>query len=73
MSQFNLTPEEDVIVADALRAKATQYTAMFGSADAALEALIGKIEGQLSAPVVEAAPEPVIEAPKAKKAKALAE
>lgn len=47
MSQFTLTQEEDTLVIDALRAKATQYTAMFGSADAALETLIAKIEGQL--------------------------
>ena len=53
MSQLTLTPEEDAIVADALRAKATQYTAMFGSTDTALEALIAKVEGQLPAPVVE--------------------
>ena len=65
MSQFNLTPEEDAIVADALRAKAAAYTAMFGSVDAALEALIAKVEGQLPAPVVAApvaASEPVVEA-----------
>lgn len=64
MSQFTLTKEEDALVIDALRAKATQYTAMFGSADAALETLIAKIEGQLPAALV------VVEAPvKAKKAK----
>ena len=64
MSQFTLTAEEDAIILDALRSKATQYTAMFGSADAALEALIAKVEGQLPAPVVEvvvATPPDVIE------------
>ena len=81
MSQLTLTPQEDAIVADALRAKAAQYAAMFGSADAALEALIAKVEGQLpatpvavveevAAPVVE---EVVVEAPKAKKTKAVEE
>ena len=54
MSQLTLTPEEDAIVADALRTKAAQYAAMFGAADTALEALIAKVEGQLPAPVVEA-------------------
>ena len=59
MSQFNLTPEEDAIVADALRAKAAAYAAMFGSADAALEALIAKVEGQLpvAVPVAEDPPD----------------
>ena len=66
MSQLTLTPEEDAIVADALRTKAAQYAAMFGAADTALEALIAKVEGQLPAPVVEvvvATPEPVVETP----------
>jgi len=63
MSQLTLTPEEDAIVADALRAKAAAYSAMFGSADTALEALIDKVEGQLPTPVVEVAPEPVVETP----------
>ena len=77
MSQLTLTPEEDAIVADALRSKAASYAAMFGSADASLEALISKVEGQL--PVV-ANPEPVakviktveveqVPTPKSKKAK----
>jgi len=69
MSQLTLTPEEDAIVADALRAKATSYLAMYGVQDADLEALIAKVEGQL--PVYEApiedeapdedAPEPEVE------------
>ena len=80
MSQLTLTPQEDAIVADALRAKAAQYAAMFGSMDPSIEALIAKVEGQLPAPVavVEevAAPvveEVVVEAPKAKKTKAVEE
>ena len=60
MSQLTLTPEEDAIVADALRAKAAQYAAMYGSADAAVAALIAKVEGQLPAPVVVV---PVVETP----------
>jgi len=66
MSQLTLTPEEDAIVADALRAKAAAYSAMFGSTDTTLEALIAKVEGQLPAPVVEVAvvaSEPVVETP----------
>ncbi len=60
MSQFTLTQEEDALVVDALRAKAAQYTAMFGVTDPALEAVIAKIEGQLPAPVV-AEVAPVVE------------
>ena len=67
MSQFTLTQEEDALVVDALRAKAAQYTAMFGVADPALEAVIAKVESQLPQPevVVEAAPEveEVVEVP----------
>ena len=55
MSQFTLTQDEDGLVVDALRAKAAQYTAMFGVTDPALEAVIAKIEGQLPQP------EPVVE------------
>jgi len=82
MSQLTLTPQEDQIVLDALRAKGATYTAMFGSMDPSIEALIAKVEGQLpiatpvavveevAAPVVE---EVVVEAPKAKKTKAVEE
>jgi hypothetical protein len=63
MSQFTLTPEEDAIITDALRSKATQYTAMFGVTDPVLEALIVKLDSYNSAPVADE--EPV----KAKKAK----
>jgi hypothetical protein len=62
MSQFTLTPEEDAIITDALKAKATQYAAMFGVTDPSLEALIAKLEA--FNPVVESAPvaTPVVEA-----------
>jgi len=82
MSQFNLTHEEDQIVLDALRSKGAAYTAMFGSTEASIEALITKLESQLPAPVVvefapaETAvvePEMVVETPKAKKPKAVEE
>jgi hypothetical protein len=67
MSQFTLTPEEDAIITDALRAKATQYTAMFGVSDPALEALIAKLDSY-NPVVVEEAP-----AAKPKKVKAVQE
>ena len=82
MSQLTLIPQEDQIVLDALRSKGAAYTAMFGSMDPSIEALIAKVEGQLpvatpvavveevAAPVVE---EVVVEAPKAKKTKAVEE
>lgn len=83
MSQLTLTPEEDQLVLSALRGKATQYSAMFGSEDPAILDLIAKVEGQLPQPVVESAPEatPVVEpevvvdapVPKAKKTKVVAE
>ena len=50
MSQLNLTPEEDALVSDALRAKAAQYQAMFGVTDPAIAALLAKVEGQLPEP-----------------------
>ena len=61
MSQFTLTPEEDAIITDALRSKATQYTAMFGVSNPELEALIVKLDSYN--PVVESAPvaAPVVE------------
>jgi hypothetical protein len=66
MSQFTLTAEEDAIVLDALRSKANEYHTLYGALDPALEALVDKVVGQFSAPmVVEETP-----APKAKKAKA---
>jgi len=52
MSQFTLTAEEDALVITALHNKAAQYSAMFGTADPEMEALIAKVEGQLMAPEV---------------------
>ena len=72
MSQFTLTLEEDAIITDALKAKATQYAAMFGVADPALEALIAKLEGYNPEPVV-AEEAPVVEEKPAKAKKAKAE
>lgn len=54
MSTLNLTPEEDALVGSALRAKAAQYLAMFGSSDPAIDALLAKVESQLPAPAVTA-------------------
>ena len=51
MSQLNLTPEEDSMLLDALRAHAAQYQAMFGSEETAMVALIAKVESQLPQPV----------------------
>jgi len=81
MSQFNLTTEEDQLVLSGLRAKATQYAAMFGSEDQAILDLIAKVESQLITLVVESAPvempvvesEVVDETPKTKKTKAVEE
>ena len=67
MSQFTLTPEEDAIITDALKAKATQYAAMFGVTDPALEALIAKLEA--FNPEVPAVAEEAPVVTKAKKAK----
>ena len=46
MSQFNLTHEEDQTVLDALRSKGAAYTAMFGSTETSIEALIAKVESR---------------------------
>jgi hypothetical protein len=71
MSQFDLTPEENAMVVDAVRCKAAQYSAMYGVADPALEALVAKISPveapaeveQVPAAEVEQVPtEPVAEA-----------
>jgi len=62
MSQLTLTPEEDAIVADALRAKAASYLATYGVFDSDLEALIDKVEGQLPKATVIIA-EPVVKEP----------
>jgi hypothetical protein len=57
MSQFNLTHEEDITVLSALRSKAASYLATYGVFDSELEALIDKVEGQLSPAVVETPPD----------------
>jgi hypothetical protein len=69
MSQFTLTLEEDALITDALKAKATQYAAMFGVADPSLEALIAKLECYNPEVVAVEEEKPA----KAKKAKAAAE
>ena len=72
MSQLNLTPEEDQLVISALRGKATQYAAMFGSEDPAILELIAKVEDQqrVLAEAAEAARlAEEAAAPKAKKSK----
>jgi len=61
MSQLDLTPEEDQLVLSGLRAKATQYAAMFGSEDQAILDLIAKVEGQLPQPEPEDLNEPTDE------------
>jgi hypothetical protein len=63
MSQFDLTPEEDQLIIDALKAKGAQYAAMFGSSDPACDALIEKLSAQLPVDEVveEAAPAAVVE------------
>ena len=55
MSQLTLTPEEDALVGSALRAKSAQYLAMFGVTDPAIDALLAKVEGQLTPAVAEVA------------------
>jgi hypothetical protein len=72
MSQLTLTPEEDTLVLNAVRAKAAQFLSAYGVEDADLVGLLAKIESQLTpAPVVE--PEVVVEAPKTKRSKASVE
>ena len=76
MSQLTLTPEEDVLVLSAVRAKYAQVLSAYSFEDPALVTLLAKIEAQLTpAPVVEVVEESVVEepAPKAKKSKAAAE
>jgi hypothetical protein len=62
MSQYTLTPEEDQLVLDALQGSAARYAAMFGAIDPAMQALIAKVEGQLTQPVIEE-PKVVVETP----------
>jgi hypothetical protein len=66
MSQFTLTQEEDAIITDALRAKAAQYTAMFGVTDPALEALIAKLDNYNPETPAVVEQVPVVKAKKAK-------
>jgi hypothetical protein len=75
MSQFNLTPEEDLLVLGAVRAKAAQFLSAYGVKDQDLEALMEKIQSQFAPVVTEVVPvveEAVEEVPvaKAKKSKA---
>jgi hypothetical protein len=56
MSQFNLTPEENALVVDAVRFKASHYTAVYGVADPVLEALVAKMSPVEAVVVEEAAP-----------------
>jgi hypothetical protein len=77
MSQLTLTPAEDVLVLNSVRAKYAQTLSAYGVEDADLVALLAKIEAQLTPVVAEVVVEaaPVVEeAPaKAKKAKAVEE
>jgi hypothetical protein len=60
MSQFdNLTPEEAAMVVDAVRSKASMYTAVYGAADPVLEALVAKISPMETPAVVEVEQVPV--------------
>jgi hypothetical protein len=72
MSQFTLTPEEDLLVLGAVRARAAQYLSSMGVNDSALDALTDKIQSQFTPAVVEAAPE-VEEPPEVAEAEAAAE
>jgi len=60
MSQFTLTPEEDLLILGAIRARAAQYLSSQGVNDPALDALVDKIQSQFTPVVVE---EPVAEDP----------
>jgi len=55
MLQSDLTPEERILVVDAVRARAYQYTAMYGVADPILETLVAKVSA-VEVPVVEETP-----------------
>jgi hypothetical protein len=62
MSQLTLTPEQDAMVLNAVRAKYAQTLSAYSFDDPDLAALLASIEAQLT-PVVESAPEamPVVE------------
>jgi hypothetical protein len=53
MSQFTLTPEEDLLILGAIRARAAQYLSSQGVNDPALDALVDKIQSQFTPVVVE--------------------
>ena len=55
MSQFILTPEEDLLILGAVRARAAQHLSSIGVNDPALDALMDKIQSQFT-PVVVAQP-----------------
>ena len=57
MSQFTLTPKEDQLVLDSVRAKYAQTLSAYGVEDADLVALLEKIQSQI-APVVVAQADP---------------
>ena len=55
MSQLTLTPKEDQLVLDSVRARHAQYLSAYGVDDPDLAVLMDKIQSQLT-PVVESAP-----------------
>jgi hypothetical protein len=74
MSQLTLTPEQDVMVLNAVRAKHAQTLSAYGFDDPDLAALLASIESQLT-PVMESAPAAteVVEPPEVAIAEAEAE
>ena len=72
MSQFTLTPEETVLVLNAVRAKHAQTLSAYGVDDPDLAALLDKIQTQLTlasvVEVVEVVEEPVTRSKKSKAA-----
>jgi hypothetical protein len=63
MSQFDLTPEENAMVVDAVRSKANQYINTYGVTDPALEALVAKISPVEAPAEVEQVPVEVEQVP----------
>jgi hypothetical protein len=55
MSQLTLTPKEDQLVLDSVRARHAQYLSAYSVEDPDLVVLLDKIQNQI-APVVESAP-----------------
>ena len=72
MSQLTLTPEETVLVLNAVRAKHAQTLSAYGVDDPDLAALLDKIQTQLTlasvVEVVEVVEEPVTKSKKSKAA-----